>query len=275
VTVTCTQMTPTAKGTLCCTRVWGPDDGVPVVYFHAATGLLDDEAFFTELAGHGMRIYAPELPGWGESTGEQLLEDMLDFALHGWDLVDALGIDRPVLIGHSMGGMIAAEMASVCPQRPRAVVLVAPNGLWDDSRPFPDLFSLLPQEFPSLLFSDEAAGAALLTNGVNFDDREALAAFLVSNSRRLGTAGKILFPVPNRRLSKRLYRLTAPTLLVWGESDGYIPRDYANQWLVELPSAKLETLPSVGHMVPYEAPGELAQVTAGFLQGVPGVAVRP
>lgn len=57
------------------------------------------------------RVLAPEWPGFGESTGEERIEDMLDFALHGWDLVDALGVERPHLVGHLMGGMIAAEMA--------------------------------------------------------------------------------------------------------------------------------------------------------------------
>src|SRR6185295_7383216 len=75
----------------------------------------------------------------GESTGEELLEDMLDFALHGWDVVDALGVKRPHLVGHSMGGMIAAEMACLAPRDLGKLVLVAAPGLWIDTHPIPDL----------------------------------------------------------------------------------------------------------------------------------------
>ena len=73
-----------------------------------------DEPIVERLAER-YRVHAPELPGYGESTGEELLEDMLDFTLHGWDVVDALlGADAtPNLVGHSMGAMIAAEMACI------------------------------------------------------------------------------------------------------------------------------------------------------------------
>ena len=73
----------------------------------------------------------------------------------------------------------------------------------------------------------------MLTGGLDLKNPEALKEFYIGNARRLSMAGKILFPVPNRRLSKRLYRLTAPTLLVWGKSDALIPPVYAEQFMVE------------------------------------------
>jgi pimeloyl-ACP methyl ester carboxylesterase len=227
--------------------------------------LLDDDRFLLALADAGYLVHAPELPGYGSSTGEETLEDMLDFTLHGWDVVDALGLGEPVLVGHSMGGMIAAEMAAVCPSRPTALVLVSPNGLWDDDEPVVDLFSLLPFQFPEVLFADPVAGTALLTGGVNFDDPEALTAFFVGNARRLGTAGKILFPIPNRRLSKRLYRVTAPTLIAWGAADRYMAASYAGRWQAAISNASTTVLDGVGHMVPYEQPDQLAAAVIAFL----------
>src|SRR4029079_8074782 len=103
----------TRKGTRC--RVLDGGSGAPVVFFHSAGGLLADNPFLERLARR-YHVFAPEWPGYGDSTGDELLEDMLDFALHGWDLVDALGLSRPHLIGHSMGGMIAAEMACLAPR---------------------------------------------------------------------------------------------------------------------------------------------------------------
>jgi pimeloyl-ACP methyl ester carboxylesterase len=256
----------TARGTSCSYRSFGATNGAPLLYLHGALGPVDDGDFLAALAEQTRRrVLAPDLPGYGTSTGEEQLEDMLDFALHGWDLADALATDNPVLVGHGMGGMIAAEMAALCPERPPAVVLVAPNGLWDDALPVPDLFALLPHEFAELLFADPEAGAARLTDGLEFTNMEALTEFFIGNSRRLGTAGKILFPIPNRRLAKRLYRLRAPTLLVWGDRDRYIVPDYAARWQALVPHATVVELPGGGHMVPAERPDELAAALSHFL----------
>ena len=261
-----TDTITTAKGTTCRVLSFGPETGNPIVFFHGPAGLVDDHRFLEALGATGRRVLAPELPGYGPSTGEELLEDMLDFTLHGWDVVDALGIDRPVLIGHSMGGMITAEMAAVCPARTAALVLIAPLGLWDDEHPVVDLFTLLPFQFASTLFADEEAGAALLTGGEHFDDMDALTDFFVANARRLGTAGKMMFPIPNRRLAKRLYRVTAPALVAWGSADAYIPPSYLSRWTQSISGAASVTIDGSGHMVPYERPDELAAAVLGFLR---------
>src|SRR5258705_5500405 len=141
---------------------------------------------------------------------------MLDFALHGWDLVDALGLSRPHLAGHSMGGMIGAEMACLAPRDVGKLALVAPAGLWMDEHPVPDIFAMLPYQLAEVLFHDPAKGQALLTGGADLSDMEALKDFYIGSQRRPSMAGKIPFPIPHRRLSQRPYRPTAPTLLVCG-----------------------------------------------------------
>ena len=242
----------------------GPEDGRPVVFLHGIAGLLAEHRFL-ELLAERFRVLAPELPGYGESTGEDLLEDMLDFTLHGWDVVDDLGASRPALIGHSMGGMIAAEMACVAPGALDRLVLVDALGLWLDEHPVPDLFTFLPYQFGDVLFHDPERGAPLLTGGMDFSDDEAMREFLVANARRLGTAGKILFPVPNRRVSKRLYRAVVDTLVVWGESDRLVPPAYADRWAELLPCASVARLAEAGHMAPYEQPEALAKEVIAFL----------
>jgi pimeloyl-ACP methyl ester carboxylesterase len=243
----------------------GPEDGRPVVFLHGVAGLLDDHTFLDLLAARH-HVLAPELPGYGASTGEELLEDMLDFALHGWDVVGALGVrGRPALIGHSMGGMIAAEMACLAPDAVDRLVLVDAMGLWLDEHPIPDLFSWLPFEFGDHLFHDADRGAALLTGGMDFSSPEAMKDFLVANARRLGTAGKMLFPVPNRRVSKRLYRVTTQTLVVWGREDRFVLPPYAERWAALLPCAATAWIADAGHMVPYEQPQALARAVEAFL----------
>src|SRR5215475_9035970 len=256
------QTLDTKKGTRC--RVLEGGSGAPVMFLHGAGGLLADNPFLDRLAQR-YHIFAPEWPGYGESSGDELLEDMLDFALHGWDLVDALGLRRPHLIGHSMGGMIAAEMACLASRDLDKLVLVGAAGLWLDDRPIPDIFAMLPHEIAEALFLDPARGAALLTGGADLTDIEALKDFYLVTQRRLSMAGKILFPIPNRRLSKRLYRLTAPTLVLWGKSDRLIPPVYAERFRALIPGARVVTIEGAGHMLPYEQPAEFVRLTTAFL----------
>jgi len=256
------QRVDTRKGTRC--RVLEGGSGAPVVFFHGAGGLLGDNPFLDQLAQR-YHVFAPEWPGYGESTGEELLEDMLDFALHGWDVIDALGLSRPHLVGHSMGGMIAAEMACLAPRDLDKLVLVAAAGLWMDEHPIPDIFALLPFQLAELLFDDPQKGQALLTGGADLSDMEALKEFYLVSQRRLAMAGKVLFPIPNRRLSKRLYRLTAPTLILWGAADRLIVPAYAARWQALIPAARVEMVEGAAHMLPYERPEAFLRAVGGFL----------
>ncbi|MDX1648890.1 MAG: alpha/beta fold hydrolase, partial [Myxococcota bacterium] len=104
-------------------RLHEAGEGEPLLYLHGAGGLLPEEPLLERLAER-FHVLAPEWPGYGESEGEAKLEDMLDFALHGWDLVEALDLERPFLVGHSMGGMIAAEMAALAPRQLARLVLL-------------------------------------------------------------------------------------------------------------------------------------------------------
>ncbi len=262
-----TRMLATQRGTRVRVLEQGKDAGQPVVFFHGVSGLLED-ARFLELLAERHQVFAPELPGYGESSGEDSLEDMLDFALHGWDVVLALGLDqrRPVLVGHSLGGMIAAEMACLAPGSLEALVLVDAFGLWLDDEPIPDIFSFLPFEFGDFLFDDPQRAEQLLSGATDIADIDKLRDFFVDTARSLGTAGKMLFPIPNRRLSKRLYRLSTETLVVWGEHDRLMSTAYARQWAALLPRARLVSVPDAGHMLPYEQPAALAREIERFLQ---------
>jgi pimeloyl-ACP methyl ester carboxylesterase len=251
----------TRRGIRCQVRELG--GGAPLVFLHGAGGLLAQEPLLDALAGR-FHVFAPTWPGYGAEPGEDALEDMLDFTLHGWDVVDALGLDRVTLVGHSMGGMIAAEMACIEPARVPRLSLLSPVGLWIDEHPLPDLFATTAFELPGLLFADAAAGQRLLLAGFDFSNDKALTDFMVGNARRLGTAGKILFPIPNRRLSKRLYRLRAEVQLVWGRQDRLVPLLYAQRWQASLPRAGLHVVDGAGHMLTLEQPAAVAEAIAAF-----------
>ncbi|HZZ68472.1 MAG TPA: alpha/beta fold hydrolase [Phenylobacterium sp.] len=232
----------------------GPD----LVFLHSAGGLTAEDPFLAALS-EKHHVYAPLIPGYGDSEEAPDIRDMLDFTLHTWDVVEALGLKDPILVGHSMGGMIAAEMAAVAPHDVSRLALIAPAGLWDDHHPVADLFSTLPFEMPALLFHDAAAGAAILTAGRNVEDPGFLQAYLVTNARQLGMAGRILFPIPERGLHQRLYRIKARTVIVWGDSDRLIPPTYAHAFKKGIADAKLVSIPEAGHMVTLEKTGAVVE----------------
>ena len=95
-------------------RVFEAGDGPPLVFLHGAGGLAEESPFLSALARR-WHVFAPLLPGYGDSEGGDTLPDMLAITLHSFDVIEALGLTRPYLVGHSMGGMIAAEMAAVAP----------------------------------------------------------------------------------------------------------------------------------------------------------------
>ncbi len=232
--------------------------GPALVYLHSAFGVQSTDRLLQKLAKH-FTVHAPVWPGFGPDETETRIETMLDFTLHGWDLVDAMGLTKPIIVGHSMGGMIAAEMAATAPKDLSELVLIAPAGLWVDQCPVPDIFAMLPYELATSLFHDQELGEQLLTAGRNFNDNEALAEFMVNRARQMGTAGKILFPIPNRRLAQRLYRVAARTALIWGASDRLYPEVYRNEWRSLLPAAREIVIPDAGHMLPLERPSKLTK----------------
>ena len=233
--------------------VFEAGEGKPLVFLHGAGGIAEDSPFLAALARR-WHVFAPLLPGYGDSEGGESLRDMLDITLHTFDVIDALGLERPTLVGHSMGGMIAAEMAAIAPREVERLALIAPAGLWLEDYPVPDVFSKLPHELPALLFHDPEFGERVMTAGVDFDDPKFLEAFVVRNTRQLAMAGKLLFPIPERGLVDRLYRIRAKTVIVWGDSDHMIPPAHGEAFCRDISGAELIRVPTAGHMVILEQP---------------------
>ena len=244
-------------------RYYEGGSGPALVYLHGAGGITGDDPLLAALA-KTHHVYAPLIPGYGDSEECPEIRDMLDFTLHTWDVVEALGLKDPILVGHSMGGMIAAEMAALAPNDLSRLALIAPAGLWDDEHPIPDMFITLPYEMPALLFHDAEAGAAMLTAGRNVTDPNFLQTYLVTNARQLGMAGRLLFPIPERGLRQRLYRIKARTVIIWGDSDRMIPPVYAHGFKKGIAGASLVSIPEAGHMVTLEQTSAVAEAIGGL-----------
>jgi pimeloyl-ACP methyl ester carboxylesterase len=237
--------------------------GDPLLFLHGVAGILPDDRFLARLA-EKYHVIAPLMPGVGESTGTEHLLDIHDLIYYELDLLDTLQLRGIPIVGHSLGGMIAAELGAVQSDRFRALVLIASLGLWNPEYPVADFFSMTPRQVAAATYHDaespvaEAAGKAP-------EGEEAYIAFMLERAKSLATAAKYLWPIPNRGLSRRLHRISAPTLLVWGESDGIVPPRYAQDFQAGIRTARVEIIPEAGHRPQIEQPDRLADAVLRFL----------
>ena len=204
-------------------RVYEGGSGPQLLFMHGAGGLLANDPFLARLE-QKYSVTAPLLPGYEDSDSTEPLRTMLDFTLFGLDVWETLKLKDPILVGHSMGGMIAAEMAALSNTTVKQLALICPAGLV--ARRTSDSATCsrsCRSNCPTCCSTNPRSTPALLSAGGDFNDPEFLTDFLVGNARRMGTAGKILFPIPDRGLSERLYRIRARTQIIWGESDRLIP----------------------------------------------------
>jgi len=216
-------------------KVLAAGSGAPLVYFHSYYERSAWSPFLDALA-RSFSVYAPAHPGVAGSVGVETLDDLLDLTLAYDELLGALGIQQAHLVGHSFGGMAAAELASVFPARAKSLTLVSPLGFW----------------------RDDAQPADILIGG----DPDNLAAQVESLQRRSSMA-KFAWPIPDKGLRRRLHRVAAPTLLVWGDDDRANPVIYAEEWQRRIKGAALRLLPG-GHMILHETPEAAARVVTEF-----------
>ena len=239
--------------------------GEPLVYLHGAFGYRRWHPFMDALAEH-FTVYAPIQPGFVDSApGPDDIDDMLDLTLYHFDLLDALGLDAPNIVGHFLGGMIAAEMAALRPSSVGKLVLAAPSGIWLEDDPGVDYFAIPIDELRCVLFADPNSDAAKAMLPEPQDDLER-GTQIIERVRSLATVGKFLWPIPDKGLKKRMPRITAPTLVIVGEQDKVVPASYADEFTSRIPGATAHTIEGAGHMMMLEQAGEFAVAVKGFLQ---------
>ena len=245
--------------------------GRPVVFLHGARGVPAWEGVLPALSRE-FHVFAPLLPGFGRSTGLEALEDQSDLFFHGFDVIEALGLERPHLVGESMGGWLAAEMAALRPKEIGRLALAAPLGLWRDDLPVVDVFGHMTHELVPYLFHDPECPAAreMLSLSTLFSERDdrtdEQVEFLIAIGRGMRTVAKFLFPIPENGLERRLFRITAPTLVVWGAGDRLIAPRYAELFAERIGNAQVATIAGAGHLIGLEQPAAYADVLLRFLR---------
>jgi pimeloyl-ACP methyl ester carboxylesterase len=216
--------------------------GPPLLYFH-------DTFCYTWMPAHDRlaahyEVIVPLHPGCEGSDGFETIDTMEDLVFHYLDVCEALGIQRPVLLGTSLGGWLAAEFAIRYADRLRALILVDAFGLRIPQAPAADLFRLDAAQLRATLFASPTAPVA---HAVVPDTPapEAMLAFL--QARQVLARFAWQFP-DNSKLIHYLYRVHVPTLILWGEQDAVISLAHGRAYQAGIANAALHVLPQCGHL---------------------------
>jgi pimeloyl-ACP methyl ester carboxylesterase len=225
--------------------------GPAVVALHGAA-TLEGYEWARGLADR-FRVYLPFHPGFGESGPAPHLVGMQDMIVHNLRLMAALKLDKPHLVGHSMGGWMAAEMAAVAGERFNRLVLNAPAGLNHPDHPATDLSKVSPQELPGYLAHRVDVALRYFPGG---SDAPAPDAFVAAREKEGAALGNILkvhgFGHPN--LGRWLSGIPNETLIVWGDKDRLLPPGQADVWGKLIPNARVHIVRGVGHFAMQEDP---------------------
>ncbi|MGR3538664.1 MAG: alpha/beta fold hydrolase [Pseudooceanicola nanhaiensis] len=243
-------------------RAWTGGTGASLIYLHGFEQHPGGAGFLADLA-EDREVFAPEHPGYGESGGFEAMDGMLDVVLHYHDYLEPIvARNGPVdLVGHSLGGMFAAEIAAIHPHLVRRLVLVDSYGVWLDDRPQPDPFVILPDELSAAKWADPDAWAGKEPN--SFDGETG--AYEFYRGQNMGVASKFMWPVPDRGLLRRLGRIRADTLVLHGRQDGLIPAAYPELLAERIPNARLEWIEDAGHLPMIEAKDAFVSSVKAFL----------
>jgi len=236
--------------------------GAPLLYLHGAGGAGVWLPFF-DLLAKDFTVLAPVHPGFAGSDGYDEIDDIHDLVFHYINLLDTLGLERPIVIGSSLGGWLAAEMAVHHRERVSKLVLIDACGLKVEGKPIADFFAPSPPELRRLVFHDaesELARAAV----PDTPSAEQLDAILRARqaAARIGWNPFMYDP----KLRQRLFRIAAPTLIVWGEDDRLVPIEHAKAYQAGIANSQFRAIEKSGHVPVLENPTQTARVIMQFLK---------
>jgi pimeloyl-ACP methyl ester carboxylesterase len=234
--------------------------GAPMLILHGGDG-LDPRARFLELLASRFEIIAPSHPGFGASPLPDRFDSVADLAYLYLDLLDMLDLREVVLVGFSLGGWIAAEIAVRCAHRLAKLVLVGAIGIKTgdrETREIPDIFALSADAVTKLMFHDPAKAGRDLP-ALSEDELRTIA------RNRESLALYTWEPcMHNPKLRYRLGRIRVPTMLIRGGSDGFVSEVYAEAYAALIPGACLETIPEAGQSPQLEKPEEFVRRVFAF-----------
>lgn len=226
----------------CKTRVMRGGSGAPLLFLHGAGGAGTWLPFMEQLSAR-FDVIVPEHPGFGGSDTPDWLDNIGDLAYFYLDVIELLRLDGVHLVGTSLGGWIAAELAVRSCARLKSLVLSAPAGIHVKGLRKGDVFMWSPEETIRRLYHDQTFAEAALQRSASEADQVTLM------KNRLTMAKLAWQPrLHNPQLKKWLHRISVPTLILWGDKDQLLPPQYGPAFAQAIPSARLEIIADCGHL---------------------------
>ena len=216
--------------------------GRPLLYLHGASDAGQWLPFLDDLAARHA-VLAPEHPGFGASDMPAWLDTVPDLANFYLDLIDQLDLHDIDLIGHDLGGWIAADLAVRNPRRLASLTLLAAAGIHVPGAPQIDPFLRTDEQRIRDLFHDPARADEMIARVLRPETED-------QNLRNQTTTARLTWQPRgyDPHLAKWLHRVKLPTLLVWGANDKLLPPAYAAAWQKLIPAAQLTIIPDCGHL---------------------------
>ena len=235
--------------------------GEAVLFLHGEDGVWGWEPWMERLAER-FDLIVPDHPGFGASDWPDWLDTVHDVAYFYLDVLEALDLRGVHLIGHSLGGWIACELAVRCRHALRSLTLVGSGGIRLTGVPKFDRFMVPPAEITRQeLRRCEHRGAALAKSAMP----AGASATCATNSPSPGCSGSRVTICTSEVAASR----EVPTQLIWGADDRIVPPAYAAEFARLIPDARVVTIPGCGHFPQLERPDAFLAALDGFLAGVP------
>ncbi len=253
-----TESTETITG--CNVRFMRGGKGAPLLFLHGSSGAARWAPFMEKLA-ENHEVIVPEHPGFGASGSPEWLDGMSDLAFFYLDVIDHLGLDKVNLVGGSIGGWLAAEVAIRNQTKLNSLTVVAPAGIRVKGLRKGDVFMWNAEETARNLFHDQSYADQMLAAPPS---KEGLELVLKNKLTTAKLAWEPRFYNPD--LHKWLHRITVPTLILWGDSDKVVPAGYGPAWQELVPNSRLEIIEHCGHLPQIEKTDRFVQLVDGFIR---------
>jgi pimeloyl-ACP methyl ester carboxylesterase len=243
-------------------RVWEKGEGEPVAFLGGLRGLPRWPEVLDRLAER-RRVVAPSLPGFPGGVGHERLDSLADWVTATLDLIDAAGLEGADWVGASLGATLALEAAAFSRASVRRLAVIAPFGLFDEREPVADPWAVRHSQLAALLSAEPERLEAFLACPEDGDEVE----WQIMLTRASEAAARLLWPIPDLGTLRRLHRVRAPTLLLWGSGDRLIPASYAKRFAEGIAGwVEIRSLDGAGHMAEIDRPDAVADAILAFLE---------
>jgi pimeloyl-ACP methyl ester carboxylesterase len=234
--------------------------GRSLLLLHRSLG-QDSTAAVVDALAEKFSIIAPALPGYDDSQRPNWARSVRDIAPIVLHSISAVAEGSPVLVGLGLGGWVAAEMAVMSPDRLSALVLIAPLGVRPRSGEITDPFLVSTDHYIEMSFANVEAYKRTFGT-VELGSR----AWLRQERNREMTTRIAWRPrMFDQTLPYRLPYVSTPTLILWGQEDGIVPRDVVVRYRDAIPDSELVELPGCGHMLECEVPDMVCDLISSFV----------